>query len=154
VDRQTAIEASTGDRRGAWVTALVAAIADDRLDGAVLQSEDRELVTDVPGLALLGRGTPPGALASALDQLARGRDEVGRAAYRLLQSVGEGSFGSDEDAPFVAAAVVNAHGYAEAQRRLVSSERQATWRRWAELVAEPARGRLLRLAELSNASAA
>lgn len=153
VDRQTAIEASTGDRRGAWVTALVAAIADDRVDGAVLRSEDRELVTDVPGLALLGRGTPPGALASALDQLARGRDEVSRAAYRLLQSVGEGSFGSDEDAPFVAAAVVNPHGYAEAQRHLVSSERQATWRRWAELVAEPARGRLLRLAELSNASA-
>jgi hypothetical protein len=113
VDRQTAVEASGGGRRGAWITALVSAIADGRVDKAVLQSEDRELVTDVPSLALLERGTAPSALGPVLDQLARGRDEVGRSAYRLLRAAGEGSLGSDDDAPYVAAAVSNAHGYAE-----------------------------------------
>lgn len=154
VDQLTATEASTGDRRGAWITALTTAIAERRIDGAVLQSEDRELVTDVPSLALLERGTSPGALANTLDQLARGRDEVGRAAYRVLRDVAQGSFGSDDDAPYVAAAVVNVHGYAAAQRQLLRPEHRAAWEHWARLVAEPARGRLLRLAELSRASAA
>lgn len=153
VDEQTAVEASTGDRRGAWVTALVTAFADGRVDDAVLQSEDREIVTDVPSLALVERGTPPGALAGTLDQLARGRDEVGRSAYRLLRAAGEGSLG-DDDAPYVAAAAVNAHGYAEAQRQLVRPESHTAWGRWSRLAVEPACGRLRRLADLSSASAA
>ena len=82
VDEQTARQASTGDRRGAWITALERAIGDRRVDRKILQSDDRELVTDVPSLALVERGTPPAALPSVLDQLARGRDEVGRSAYR------------------------------------------------------------------------
>jgi hypothetical protein len=154
VDEWTARAISTGDRRGAWVTTLVEAIDDGRVDRVILQSEDRELVTDVPSLAMLGRGTAPGALASALEQLADGRDEIGRAAYRLLRSAAEGSLGSDDDAPYVAAAVVNAHGYAEAQRTLVRPECQTAWERWSQLAVDPARGRLLRLAQMSSAAAA
>lgn len=154
VDRRTASDASTGDRRGAWVTALDRAIRDGRIDPAILQSEDRELVTDVSSLDLLERGTQPGALAGARDRLAGGRDEIGRAAYRILRAAAEGSFGGDEEAPFVAAAVVNRHGYAEARRQLARSENRAGWEHWARLVPEPARGRLLHLADLSSASAA
>jgi hypothetical protein len=154
VDERTARAASTGDRRGAWITALVDAIGSGRVPPAALWSEDRELVTDVPSLALVERGTAPGALARTLDQLARGRDEVGRAAYRILRDVAAGSFGGDDEAAYVGAAVVNAHGYAEARRELVRADHGAAWEQWAALVPEPARGRLLRLAELSRAAAA
>lgn len=154
VDQQTAVEASTGDRRGAWVTALRSAIDDGRIDRSLLQSEDRELVTDVPSLALLERGTPPAALAHTLDQLRSGRDEIGRAALRVLRDVAQGSFGGDDDAPYVAAAVANVHGYAEARRHLVRPEHRAAWEHWVPLVTEPARGRLVRLVELSAGAAA
>jgi hypothetical protein len=36
----------------------------------------------------------------------------------------------------------------------VRPESQAVWEHWSHLVAEPARGRLIRLAELSSAEAA
>ena len=153
VDEQTARQASMGDRRGAWVTALVDAIDDGRIDRGILRSEDRELVTDVPSLDLLMRATPPGARASALRQLADGRDEIGRAAYRILRAVAEDRF-DDHDAPYVAAAVVNVHGYDEARRQLARPEHVAAWEHWSRVVAEPARGRLLRLAQLSAAAAA
>lgn len=154
VDRRTASEASGGDRSFAWLFALERAIRDGRVDPAVLQSEDRELVTDVSSLDLLERGTPPGALASARDGLADGRDEIGRAAYRVLRAVADGAFGADDDAPYVAAAAVNAHGYAEARRQLVRPEHRAGWEHWSSLVPDPARARLRRLADLSSASAA
>jgi len=154
VDEQTAVAAATGDRRGAWITALEQAFADGRLERSMLRSEDRELVTDVPSLKLLERGTQPAALASAREQLARGRDEIGRAAYRVLRSVAEGSFGPEADAPYVAAAVLNPHGFAEAQRQLVGPRHGEAWEHWARLVPDPARGRLARLAELSADAAA
>ncbi len=154
VDEQTAVAAATGDRRGAWVTALEQAFAEGRLDRSLLRSEDRELVTDVPGLQLLERGTPRHALASAMDQLRGGRDEIGRAAYRVLRSVAEGSFGAEADAPYVAAAVLNPHGFAEAQTQLVAPGHCGAWEHWARLVPAPAQGRLARLAALSAEAAA
>ena len=154
VDRRTATEASSGGRSFAWLFALERAIRDGRVDPAVLLSEDRELVTDVSSLDLLERGTAPSARTSAREALADGRDEIGRAAYRVLRAVADGVFGAADDAPYVAAAAVNAHGYAEARRQLVRPEHRAGWEHWSSLVPEPARGRLLRLAELSSASAA
>lgn len=154
VDEQTAVTAATGDRRGAWVTALEHAFAEGRLDRSILQSEDRELVTDVPGLSLLERGTSPAALASARDQLGRGRDEIGRAAYRVLRGVAEGTFGTETDAPYVAAAVLNPHGFAEARTQLVAPRHREAWEHWAGLVPAPAQGRLARLAALSAEAAA
>jgi hypothetical protein len=108
----------------------------------------------VASLDLLERGTPARELASARERLANGRDEIGRAAFRILRSVAEGTFGTDEDAPYVAAAAVNAHAYAEALKQLVHPQHRAGWERWSPLVPEPARGRLLRLGELSEAAAA
>lgn len=150
VDRRTATEVAGDRSRGAWIKALEAAVHDGRIDPAILRSEDRELVTDVPSLRLLERGTPPGALASARDGLAEGRDEIGRAAYRILRAVADGSFGSDADAPYVAAATLSPHGYGEARRQLVRPEHRAAWEHWAGRVPDPASGRLRRLAELSG----
>lgn len=154
VDEQTARAVAHPDRRGAWLRALDEAVREGRVDAGLLLSEDRELVTDVASLDLMERGTPRGDLAGALERLGRGRDEIGRAAYRILRAVGEGTFGGEEDAPYVAAAVVNAHGWDEACRQLARPEHRAGWEQWVELVPEPARGRLLRLAELSASSAA
>lgn len=154
VDEETAGETAAGELRGAWVAALDRAIREGRVDPDVLQSEDRELVTDVASLDLLERGTPARELVSARERLAHGRDEIGRAAYRILRSVAEGTFGTDQDAPYVAAAVVNAHAHAEAVKQLVRPEHRAGWKHWSELVPEPARGRLLHLAESSGAAVA
>ena len=46
------------------------------------------------------------------------------------------------------------HAFAQAEQELTSPGHDAGWRRWAELVPDPARGRLLRLAEMSAAEAA
>ena len=119
---------------------------------ALLESEDRELVTDVPSLALVEFATPSEALPSTLDQLARGRDEVGRAAYRILREVAAGQFGPDTLAPYVAAAVVNAHAHTEAWRMLATGTPPERWARWAELVPDPARQRLSRLASMPAAA--
>ena len=154
VDEQTAVEAARGDRRSAWIGALAEAFAEGRLDRSLLQSEDRELVTDVPGLQMLRRGTPPAALANTMDQLRRGRAEVGRAAYRVLRAIAEDSFGTEADAPYVAAAVLNPHGFAEAQAQLVAPSHREAWEHWARLVPAPAQGRLARLAALSGETAA
>lgn len=154
VDEPTARAAATGDQRGAWITALADAFAEGRLESSVLMSEGRELHCDVHDLELLERATPPSQLARTRRQLAEGRDEIGRAAFRLLRSVADGSFGPETDAPYVAAAVLNPHGFADAQRQLIGPGRRAAWERWAELVPAPARGRLARLAEPSATAAA
>lgn len=154
VDEQTAREAVEGTLPGAWVAALDHAIKDGRFDRSLLQSEDRELVTDVPSLSLVTVGTPLPALTSTLEQLRQGRDEVGRASYRILRSAAEGSLGPAELAPYVAAAVLNPHGFDEARRDLTRHGHRSAWSHWAELVCDPARTRLELLAELSGPVAA
>ncbi|WP_121253715.1 hypothetical protein [Nocardioides ferulae] len=144
VNEQTARRCADDGAPAAWVAALDDAFNEGRLDRSILFSEDRELVTDVPCLGLVERGTPRPALAQTMHQLAQGRDEVGRASLRILRAAGEGSLG-ELDAAYVAAAVVNPHAWGEAER-LAMPGRAVTWRRWAELVPDPARGRLLRLA--------
>ena len=157
VDAQTAREVAEGEAAETWISALERALADGRVDRAVLQSEDRGLVTDVPDLTLVEVGTPPAALASTMEQLRDGRDEVGRAAYRILRAAADGTGGTDrtdETAACVAAAVLNPHAHAQAVRRLVRPAHQDAWERWAQLVPDPARGRLRLLAHLSGAAAA
>lgn len=154
VDEQTAREVADGDAPTAWITALENALADGRVDRSVLQTEDRVLVTDVPDLTLVEVGTPPAALASTMEQLRDGRDEVGRAAYRILRAAADGTFDAGEAAACVAAAVLNPHAHAEAVRRLVHPGHHDAWTHWAQLVPDPARGRLRRLAHLSGTAAA
>lgn len=154
VDEQTAREVAEGDAPTAWITALEHALADGRVDRSVLQTEDRVLVTDVPDLTLIEVGTPPAALASTMEQLRDGRDEVGRAAYRILRAAADGSFDAAEPAACVAAAVLNPHAHAEAVGRLVHPDHQDAWGQWAQMVPDPARGRLRHLADLSSKAAA
>lgn len=153
VDRQTAQEVAVADR-GGWITALTRAIGDGRLDLSALESEDRELASDVPGLSLLEAGTRPTDLARVMQQLRDGRDEVGRAAFRILRHAVDGTLGADGHAAYVAAAVLNPHAYAEAERTLVGPGDRSGWLRWAELVPDPASARLGRLAGISAAEAA
>ncbi len=151
VDERTARECAENDAFAGWIDPLRLAVYDGRIDRGVLQIEDRELVTDVPGLALLVRATEPSALSWKLDRLAEGRDEIGRAAYRVLSAAAAGEW-PEEDAAYVAAAVVHPHAFAEARQLLTGPRVEANWLRWAELVSEPAAGRLVRLAELSASS--
>lgn len=152
VDEQTAREAAeVVDVHGGWVTALSDAIEAGRLESAALRREDRELLTDVPSIDLVAMGTDPAALASTMASLRRGRDEVGRAAFRILRSVAEGSFGPDALAPYVGAAALNPHGYAEVRRLLGGAT--AAFEPWARLVPDPARSRLTQLATAAESAA-
>ncbi len=152
VDERTARAVAEDPTPRGWILAVKAALDEGRLDRALLESEDRELVTDVPSLGLVEFATPPEALSSTLDQLARGRDEVGRAAYRILRRVAAGQLDPETEAPYVAAAVVNAHAHTEAWRMLATDTPPERWARWAELVPDPARQRLLRLASMAAAA--
>ena len=153
VDEQTARAVAGDTTPAAWLGPLVTAIGEGRFDRSLLQTEDRELVTDVPSLSLVEVGTPPAALASTLEALGRGRDEIGRAALRLLRSAGDGTLDA-ERAPYVGAAVLNAHAYAEVGDRVLAPGQAAAWAHWADLVPEPARSRIRRLAQLTGPRAA
>jgi len=154
VDERTARKVAAGSGRGEWVTPLEQAIGNGRVGRGVLRRKDRALVTDVPSRSLIEAGTAPADLERTMRQLREGRDEVGRAAYRILRSVADGTFGGDERAPYVAAAVLNAHAHPEARRQLLAPGQRDHWLRWAELAPEPARGRLIEFAERSGAEAA
>jgi hypothetical protein len=153
VDQQTAQEVAASTR-GGWITAFTKALADGRIVLSALESEDRELATDVTCLAMIEAGTPPRDFDRVMQQLRDGRDEVGRAAFRILRDAVHGDFGPDSKAAYVAAAVLNPHAYDEAKRELLAAGRDAQWLRWAELVPDPARSRLRLLAEMSAAEAA
>ncbi len=146
VDEATARRVAADPAPLGWLHTLATALEEGRVDRSLLDSEDREPVTDVLSLSLLERGTPPAALAMTLQQLSRGRDEIGRAAYRILREVTRGEFGPDGDAAYVAAAIVNPHAYLQAWRGLAVDTPPERWRHWAALVPDPARRRLLRLA--------
>jgi hypothetical protein len=142
VDERTAREVAHSTTTASWVVALRAAIDMRRLSGSDLLHEDYELMTDVPSLGLVAFGTRPADLARVMTQLREGRDEVGRAAFRILRRAAEGSL-EDAAAPYVAAAVLNVPAYGEAQRAVLAPGQQGIWLHWAERVPEPARGRLL-----------
>jgi hypothetical protein len=152
VDEQTARAVAESQTRGGWVSAVKSALDDGRVRRERFESEDLELVTDVPSLSLVEVGTPRAALVSTLESLGRGRDEVGRSAYRILSRVAAGTFGPDSMAPYVGAAVLNPHGYDEALRLLAGTGQPEAWERWASLVPDPARSRLFRLAGLATAA--
>lgn len=112
---------------------------------------DHELVTDVNSIELLRIGTAPADLERVTAQLRSGRDEIPRAAFRLLRRAAEGSM-QDWEAPHVAAAILQPSARADARRMLVREGRYDVWARWAALVHQPARGLLLDLAEASRAA--
>jgi hypothetical protein len=131
---------------------LASAIDDGRLDPARLLREDNELMSDIPSLDLPAFGTRPAELERVMSQLRAGRDEVGRAAYRILQRASEGA-PDDEDASHVGAAALTVHAHQDAQRRILSPGQQRHWVRWAGLVPSPARTRLMAFAEATAEAA-
>ena len=147
VDQQTAQDAAESTS-GGWITALTKGIAEGRLELAALESEDRELASDVPSGAMIDLATRPADLERVKDEGRGGRDVVGRSAFRVLRQASEGRW-DDELAPYIAAAVLNPHAFAQAQRKLVVPGQPSEWLRWACLAPEPAGSRLRRLAEAS-----
>jgi hypothetical protein len=139
-------------RDDGWADVVMTAIDSGRLHGGDLLREDYELMTDVLSLGLLEFGTKPTDLPRVMQQLYDGRDEVGRAAFRILRSASAGEL-ADTAAPYVAAAVLNVHAWAEARRAILAPGQSDTWSRWAELTPEPARARLLRFAAETAAKA-
>lgn len=129
-----------------WVDVLADAIVHGRLDPGRLLREDYQLVSDIPSLDLLAFGTRPGDLPRVTAQLHEGRDEIGRAAFRILRLAAVGTL-EDDAAPYVGAACLNARAHASAQQRILAPGQQTRWLRWAELVPAPARTRLLGFAE-------
>jgi hypothetical protein len=152
VDRQTAKEVAESTK-GGWVTALTKALADGRMSLTGLESEDRELASDVPSTAMIEATSRPADRARFDDERASGRDVVGRAAFRMLRAAVEDTI-PDERSAYVAAAVLNPHAYAEARRKLVRPGHQQGWLRWAALVADPSLARLRHLADMSEVEAA
>ena len=146
LDVEIATEVARAGTHDEWADVLAEAIDDGRLDPARLLREDYELMSDIPSLDLLAFGTRPAELARVMTQLREGRDEVGRAAYRILQQASEGGL-DDDAAPYVAAASLNVHAQEDAGRRILSPGQQRHWLRWAGLVPAPARTRLLAFAE-------
>jgi hypothetical protein len=126
------------------------ALDEGRLVERDFMRADHELVTDVLSIELLRIGTAPADLERVTAQLRAGRDEIPRAAFRLLRRVAEGAV-QDSDAPFVAAAILQPRARADARRMLVREGRYDVWARWAALVHEPARRQFLDLAEASRA---
>ncbi|GAB3038665.1 hypothetical protein GCM10011376_33890 [Nocardioides flavus (ex Wang et al. 2016)] len=112
---------------------------------------DLELTTDVLSIDLLRIGTPPADLERVTAQLRSGRDEIPRAAFRVLRRAVDGDV-LQSDAAHVAAAILQPGARKDARRMLVRDGSYGAWARWAELVHPPARGLLLDLAEASRAA--
>lgn len=125
------------------------ALDEGRLVERAFMRTDYELVTDVPSIELLRIGTPPADLERVTAQLRAGRDEIPRAAFRILRRAADGVADRTE-APRIAAAALQPAALADARRMLVRERQYDVWARWAALVHEPARGLLLDLAHASR----
>ena len=127
------------------------ALDEGRLVERAFMRTDYELLTDVPSIDLLRMGTAPADLARVTAQLRSGRDEIPRAAFRILRRAADGAMQQSE-APHVAAAVLQPAARADARRMLVREGQYDVWLRWASLVHEPARGLLLDFADACRAA--
>lgn len=112
---------------------------------------DYEVATDVLGIELLRIGTAPAQLERVTEQLRAGRDEISRAAFRILLRASEGRV-EQADASHVAAAILQPRARADARRMLAGEGQYDSWRQWAALVHDPARGPLMELARASRAA--
>src|SRR3954452_7241979 len=146
ISKGIATEVARCDRPVGWVDILADAIDQRRLDSECLLREDYELLSDIASLDLVVFGTKPTDVSRVMAQLRGGRDEVGRAAFRILRLASGGTV-EGAAAPYVGAACLNVHAHENALTRILAPGQRRQWLRWAELVPEPARGRLLGFAE-------
>jgi len=114
--------------------------------------EDFELLTDVRDLDLLRFGTAPRDLGRVMQQLREGRDEVSRAAYRILERARTGDVEAADQA-YVGAAVLNVAAFGDLRRQMVRSDEPDCWAQWVGRLVEPARGRVEALARLGRRAA-
>ena len=84
VAERVAVEMAAHSGESSWAP-ITAALAEGRMHPAAFLREDYELLTDVQELDLLAYGTPTEDLDRVMRQLRSGRDEVGRAAFRVLR---------------------------------------------------------------------
>lgn len=114
--------------------------------------EDYELTTDVLELDLLRFGTERRDLPRVMQQLREGRDEISRAAYRVLDRARRGEVTASDHA-YVGAAALNVKAFRDVRRETARSGGSDCWAEWAERVAGPARSRLLVLARVGRSAA-
>ena len=129
---------------------ISAALAEGRLVQSRFMRKDYELTTDVQELDLVRFGTPARDYERVMKQLHSGRDEVGRAAYRILQRSVDGDL-AHRDSAYLAAAVQNPRADSEARSKLLREGQHEVWSHWASVVSEPARRRILDYARLTRA---
>lgn len=134
-----------------WLECLAVAVGRGRIAQDTLLREDYELLCDVPELELLRFGTPPRDHERVMLQLREGRDEVARAAFRILERARRDEI-AESDMPYVAAALLNPRAHAEALRAL-RPEHHARWAAIAGSLVAPARGRARALAGASPTEA-
>lgn len=142
VPREIAAQVAASQGHEAW-SSLREAVDDERFDPLRFLREDYELTTDVQELHLLRFGTPSRDLERIMRQLREGRDEVGRAACRILRRACEGEV-VEGDAAYVAAAALNPYAAEEVRRS--GGRRVRALESWADLVPDPGRARLRQLA--------
>lgn len=134
-----------------WLDPIVETLVSGTSSSFLLR-EDYELCGDVQELDLIRFGTAAGDLGRVMHQLRSGKDEGSRAAYRILRRARDGEIDLADQA-YVAAAALFPRAHVDARRQLVRPGEYAGWAGWAERSPDPARGRLITLAEAARASA-
>lgn len=137
---------------GDWWQVVTSAVARGTMSPAVFLREDYELATDVLDLELLRFGTERRELGRVMQQLREGRDEVSRAAYRVLERARRGDVAA-ADHPYVGAAVLNVAAFDDVRRQMVRTDEPDSWAAWRERLLEPARSRAAALARLGRPAA-
>lgn len=134
-----------------WRHVTTTAVQRGRLSHQVFLREDYELAGDVLELELLRFGTAPRDYNRVMQQLREGRDEVSRAAFRVLERAGRGEVAVADHA-YVGAAALNVSAFEDLRRRLLRDDESDHLAQWAGRVMEPAHGRLLELAGLGRSA--
>lgn len=137
---------------GDWWSVLTSVKDREGLSSELFLREDYALVTDVLDLELLRFGTRPRDLDRVMQQLREGRDEVSRAAYRVLERARLGDVAA-ADHTYVGAAALNLRAFEDARRQTARAAEPDCWTKWADRVVEPARDRFLALARLGRPAA-
>lgn len=137
---------------GEWWRGVRGAHAGGSTSPTSFLREDYELTTDVLELDLLRFGTERRDLPRVMQQLREGRDEISRAAYRVLDRARRGEVTASDHA-YVGAAALNVKAFRDVRRETARSGGSDCWAEWAERVAGPARSRLLVLARVGRSAA-
>jgi len=151
VPAKVAREIAAGEDRS-WWRVVAGAVGRGDLGAQTLLREDYELTTDVLELELLRFGTPAPDLGRVMQQLRSGRDEVGRAAYRVLERARRGDLAATDHA-YIGAAAMNVRAFDDVRRRMMRTDEPDHWAEWADRMPDPARGRVLALGRMGRSAA-